>query len=127
MGNDWCPPLQKPLPPSYLFSAIDKFFDKIPRDIPYRNLGLVYGGSSRTWGYVSKLGAEAAHAYDAAVEQVLKYCAQQRYLCLTSSEGLRGIVTVDRIGHVSVDSLDLLVQYYTGLALTFLQQQRSKL
>ena len=78
------------------------------------------GGSSEVWQYSEHFGPEACREYDRLCGVVCGHIRAQRGRypgldCSTGAGLLHGVELVDRIGHISADSMRDMRHFYTVL------------
>ena len=68
----------------------------------------VFGGSSSLWQYAHNLSPDAARRYDAHVERLRARFEERGVPSVTGAVELSGVILGDKIGHVSIESEELV-------------------
>ena len=111
--------------PESIAKGMAEVCKKFEKNTSIPNL-VVYGGSSRTWGYTG----EFAEMYDSNVQAVIWHMQQEYDALAIKGIGLGALKVTDRIGHVHADALPAVVRMYAAwasLAKAMARNQSSKL
>ena len=120
LGNDVYPPhvnMQSYEAP--LRAALKQFLIKAMVYCPEHRF--VFGGSSDVWQYRNHFPEESCVEYDRICSMVTRYIHSQRGVypgigAITGSSMLKGVVLVDRIGHLGEESMTQLPVFFRMLA-----------
>ena len=116
-GNDLCPPGRTVEFPytrsldSYLREHATKLLLRAKHVCPEQRL--IYGGCTRNWEYDGKWSPGQCAQYNRAAHQLVKYVKINADVsAMTGLTLFEGLKIVDRIGHVSHESMDLMVEIF---------------
>ena len=109
MGNDLYPLDIEHIPQSHLYERTTKLLNMASRWAPENRM--VFGGSSTVWGYVDKFSPSVCSFYDTKCIMVREYLRTRgEHSCITGALIFQGMVLKDRIGHVSAESMPILIE-----------------
>ena len=109
MGNDLYPLGYDHIRQSYLYERTTKLLNMASRWAPENRM--VFGGSSTVWGYVDKFSPSVCSFYDTKCIMVREYLRTRgEHSCITGASIFQGMVLKDRIGHVSAESMPILIE-----------------
>ena len=109
MGNDLYPLGYDHIRQSYLYERTTKLLNMASRWAPENRM--VFGGSSTVWGYVDKFSPSVCSFYDTKCIMVREYLRTRgQHSCITGASIFKGMVLKGRIGHVSFESMPILIE-----------------
>ncbi len=108
MANDLYPLDWEHIPQSYVYERTTKLLN-LAWWAPENRM--VFGGSSAVWGYLDKFSPLACYFYETKCIRVREYLRTRgEHSCITGASIFKGMVLKDRIGHVSFESMPILIE-----------------
>ena len=108
MANDLYPLHRRQPRQSFLSESTTRLLQVAARWVPEQRM--VFGGDAGVWGYRESFSQFACGFYDMQCNMVTQYARREGFSCLTGRNIFMDMVLTDRIGHVSAESMPILIE-----------------
>ena len=108
MANDLYPLDGEHPRQSFLYEKTTRLLQVAARWVPEQRM--VFGGASGVWGYSQSFSPMAVSFYDVKCINVTRYVRREGFSCITGGNIFIDMVLKDRIGHVSAESMPILIE-----------------